>query len=65
MLVSLKRECRLQALGEAFECPLNRRYYHSVKAAKSQWGAAAAQILLRCAFYGYRKLSQALARAGC
>jgi putative transposase len=64
MIESLKGEYPVKAVCEALECPLSTAYYHVVKADASQVVAAAEQILLRFPFYGYRKLSKALARAG-
>lgn len=64
MIAQLKGEYPVKALCEALDCPLSTVYYRSLKVDESRLVAAAEQILLRFPFYGYRKLSKALARQG-
>jgi transposase InsO family protein len=64
MIARLKTEYPVKAVCEALDCPVSTVYYRSVKADESVLVAAAEQILLRFPFYGYRKLSKALARQG-
>jgi transposase InsO family protein len=64
MIAQLKGEYPVKVLCETLDCPLSTVYYRSVKVDESRLVAAAEQILLRFPFYGYGKLSKALARQG-
>lgn len=64
MIQQLKQDYPVQAICRALEVPVSSAYYQSSKRDDTDRLAAAEAVLLRFPFYGYRKLSQALQRAG-
>lgn len=64
MIQQLKAAYPVKAICAVLDCPVSTAYYASVARDDTDVLAAAEQVLLRFPFYGYRKLSQELARQG-